>query len=320
MAALTPSQIRAVNAFVDTTVLKAQSGVSLNYEAFTQRVSQAQGKGYYAAMNDVSPIMKKSQGVLGGGYSLADVASVVYELNSERFGSGLKIAADDIADDRYGIYGPAAELLGRRMAQFPQLGAYELLKEGDQTTLNGRSILSVDGTAFFADTKYLNLRDASGGTYDNKLALALNTTNFKTVYAALAARTDQFAKPMGLQPNTLIVPPTLMTVAAEVVYSPTVAAGGWNIYGNEMLGKFGLSPIQIIVAPELEGDAAIWYLAAVEGSQKPIIFQETEPLHLETKLSESDDNRFFDDELIWLVKGRCQFGFGDPRRIIRSEG
>jgi len=318
--ALTPSQVRAVNTFVDTTVLAAQKSVKLNYEAFTQKVSQSVGRGLYAAMNDVSPILKKGQGAMGGGYALSDVASIVYELTSERFGSGLKISADDIADDLHGIYAPKAELLGRRMAQFPQLGAYELLKEGDQDTLNGRSILSVDGQSFFNDTKYLNLRDASGGTYDNKLALALNTTNFKTVYAALAARVDQFGKPMNLQPNVLIVPPVLMTAAAEVVYSPTVSGGGWNIYGNEMLSKFGMAPINIIVAPELNGDDAIWYLAAVEGSQKPIIYQETEALRLINKVSDTDDNSFVDDELIWLVKGRMQFGFGDPRRIIRSEG
>lgn len=320
MGSLTPSKIRALNAFVETQVLAASKAVKLNYEAFTVKVSQSVGKGLYAAMNDVSPILKKGQGSLAGGYMLSDVASIVYELTSERFGSGLKISADDVADDLHGIYAPKAEMLGRRMAQFPQLGAYELLKEGDQTTLNSRDITSVDGLAFFADAKYLNLRDASGGTYDNKLGLALNTTNFKTAYDALASRVDQFGKPMGLQPNLLIVPPVLMPAAAEVVYSPTVAAGGWNTYGNEMLSKFGMQQINIIVAPELAGDPAIWYLAAVEGSQKPIIYQETEPLRLIPKTSDTDDNAFFDDELIWLVKGRCQFGFGDPRRIIRSEG
>jgi phage major head subunit gpT-like protein len=98
----------------------------------------------------------------------------------------------------------------------------------------------------------------------------------------------------------------------------TISTGGQNTLSNAGLSVLGMPQIELIVAPELQDDAATWYLAAVSESSAPIVYQETEALEVIPKIDpKTDDNMFHNDELLWLAKGRAQFGFGDARRIVR---
>jgi phage major head subunit gpT-like protein len=316
--AITPAQIRNASVYVENGVFEAFDATLAPWEKIAKKVMADTGNGLYPGSAAFGEITRKSA---AGGYESESPVSFVYELKSERFGRRIEILADDAKDvAKLGVYADIIEKIGIRMKQFPYFGAYRLLKEGDQATLDGRSILCVDGLSFFNDAHLLNMRDTAAGTFDNLLTgTALNTTNFKTVYASLATRKDEAGKRMGLRPSTLYVPPTLMTAAAEVVYAPTVANGGFNIYGNEMLKMMGLAPIEIVVVEELEDDPTVWYLAANQGSKRPILWQETEALELIDNNSPTSEDMLKSDLLTYYVKGRSQFGFGDPRTIIRCE-
>jgi phage major head subunit gpT-like protein len=149
--------------------------------------------------------------------------------------------------------------------------------------------------------------------------LALNTTNFKTAYKELESRVDTQGKKMGLQPNALIVPPSLRFAAAEVLLAINASSGATNVYANEMLKLMGEAPISIHVVQELEADPTIWYLGAFAGDRRPMVWQETEALELIANNDPTSNNMFYDDKMVWLVKGRSQFGWGDPRILVRCE-
>lgn len=321
--ALTPAKIRNVNAIIDTMFMQARQNVPTNWRSIVRKKKLAIGKGLYSGQDDVPAISRKGP----DGYPFADVASKVYELNSDYFGSGLKMLAAHARDDLYGIYDKKIMLLGRRIERFPDEVSFNLLKEGDQTAFQGRNIKWIDNLAFFHATHLLNVNDAAKGTFKNLYtATALTPANFAIIYAKLMEMADTEGKKMGLVPNRLIVPPALWKTAADILEAPTISTGGYNVEANEALTKMGKSKVEIVVEPELAGDDGIWYLAAVEGSGAdgvaagPLIWQETEQIIIHPKIDpKTDDNLFFDDELLWLAKGASEFGWDDARRIIRCE-
>lgn len=57
----------------------------------------------------------------------------------------------------------------------------------------------------------------------------LNATAYNNAYAALQGMKGDYGRPLGLQPNLLIVPPTLRAKALEIVKAERDAAGATNI-------------------------------------------------------------------------------------------
>jgi phage major head subunit gpT-like protein len=286
----------------------------IRYGSVAAKIMADDGTGLYAAMDDLAPLTKKQ----AGSYQFDKASSFVYSLESDYFGIGLRMAIKDVRDDKLGIYATRADALGRRQAKFPDDEIFSLLKEGDTATYQGRSITWIDGQNFFSTTH--NMPNDVGVTFSNLITgSALTAANFQTAYARLMTFPDSKNKKLGLTPNKLIVAPANMKAGADILLAPTIAAGGYNVQSNEALQRMGLPMIELVVVPELAGDDGIWYLAAVEGDMAPMIYQVTEEIILQSKTAPTDDNVFYNDEFHWLLKGRVQFGWGDPRRIVRSE-
>ncbi|MBL8471348.1 MAG: Mu-like prophage major head subunit gpT family protein [Rhodocyclaceae bacterium] len=58
------------------------------------------------------------------------------------------------------------------------------------------------------------------------------------------------------------------------------------------------------------GTGPLWFLVVSSMPLKPLIYQEREAFNLVRKDTPSDDNVFFDKELIYGTDGRCNVGFG----------
>lgn len=58
----------------------------------------------------------------------------------------------------------------------------------------------------------------------------LNKTNYKTGFAAIEGMTGDYAKPLGLKPTHLIVPPTLREAGLEIVNAERDSAGATNVW------------------------------------------------------------------------------------------
>lgn len=78
---------------------------------------------------------------------IKSVAAHGYKIVNRKFESTVEVAADDIKDDQYGVYGPMVEDLGRAAAELPDEMVFSLLASGFTTAC-------YDGQNFF-DTDHL---------------------------------------------------------------------------------------------------------------------------------------------------------------------
>lgn len=318
MPTLIDTKIRNLQVLVDSEIMNGRRMVRPNWEAVAVKKTQAQTTGLYAWMNDIPLIQRKT----ANGYVRSGVSTQAFTLSSEEQGLFLEMKKSDFRDAAasgdLGKITDMATAFGRRIEEFPQDGVFGLLKEGDQSTLNGRSILAYDGLSFFNDSHYTNGRSSAGGTYDNNLtSTALSATNFAAAEAALALLPDNRGKALNQPVTHLIVPPQLATTGADILYARTVSTGGVNSNSNAERAARGLAPVELVVAPELGGDATTWYVCSRSMGRAPIIYQETEPLMVIPLIEETMPHVLYDNLYIWACKGECVFGFGDPRTTIR---
>jgi phage major head subunit gpT-like protein len=314
MPTLTPSQIRAINTFVDTGIMSGRRQVQPNWQAAAKKVSQSNGTGTYAWMNDIPNIVKKQL----PGYARAGVSSSSFQVYSEEQGLFLEIAARDVRDDNVGVYQNLPAALGRRIEEFPQRNVWRLFKEGDQSTFESRSILAHDGLSFFNDSHLTDGRTSGGGTYDNSLAsTALSKANFEVALAAMAVFPDQNGEVMNQKPTHLIVPPQLAVTGADILQAMTISTGGTNTSSAEYLRLRGQNPIELVIVPELSGDSTTWYLTCMSDERAPMIWQETEAISVISLTDPRDPNMVNDNMLVWAAKGESGFAFADPRCAIR---
>mgnify|MGYP001174196175 CR=1 FL=1 len=97
----------------------------------------------------------------------------------------------------------------------------------------------------------------------NVNTLALDATNFKTVYVASSLRMDDQGEQTGFMPTLLIVSPALEYEAAQLT-------GNRQLFGtpnNDINPYYGR--LQHIVVPWI--DSTAWYLAAAAEAHKPMI-------------------------------------------------
>ena len=101
-----------------------------------------------------------------GSRTIHEVSSQAFEITNKQFEGTIRIGRKDIVFDRYGIYGPVAQMLGGRAAELPDLLAFGLLAAGE-------SFKAYDGNSFFgthanytqggAAAQFINLQEPTGG-------------------------------------------------------------------------------------------------------------------------------------------------------------
>lgn len=312
----TAQRIREVNATVNSIARSVEGRASAQYKFIARTSTGGIGKVLYAAMDDVPTVGPKT----AEGYPKNDLSQQKpYELNSDYWGTTLRISEAEIDDDLYNIFGPRAQKIALRITNFPEEQTFKLLKQGINNTYLNRDIKWVDGLAFFHAAHTINPSKPSLGTYSNLLTLALDATNWVTAYTRLATMLDTEGEPLRIWPNRIIVPPQLENAAVQILWAQTVTTAGVNILSNQALAARGRPTVEIVVAHDLADEPTAWYVAYADGEMMPMIFQETKPLRLIPRLSPTDDNVYDNDEYEWRAKGRAQFGWGDPRLIVRSK-
>lgn len=295
---ITAASLRAAAVQVLTRIDQARSKVSSNWSQIAKKITSTSRSSLHSRMVDISPIERK-----GTGYKFGRLSSMAYELENDDWGTGIEIGVNDIADDLLHLYDERLDLLAKRIEQFPDDGIFQLLKDG-------LTALCIDGQPFFSDTHYADPNNIiAANTFDNKRSLALDVTNYNLHYADMLTFPDGKGRPMGLMPTHLIVPPQLRKTAKDIIEADTVSTGGENVNKGE---------VKLVVEPLLADQPTTWYLASADAGF-PLFVQEREALQTFVKNLPTDDNVFFDDVVKILTKGRGEFGYGIPQRMIYSK-
>jgi phage major head subunit gpT-like protein len=214
-----------------------------------------------------------------------------YQLENEPYELTVGVDRDDIEDDQLGVYNPLFEELGRNSQKWPD----QTLKTALQA---GTTNLGFDGVAFFASTHPLN---PAGNQANNFTGTALSATNFATVRAAMAGFTGEDGEPLGVNPDTLIVPPQLADTANTIVTAEFGASGATNIQRGQA---------KVVVVPELANAATTWYLADNSNAIKGLVWQLRKAPEFVSKTELTDDNVFFQKQFVWGVDARGVAGYG----------
>lgn len=232
--------------------------------------------------------------------------SADYAIKNKKFELTIGIKRDDIEDDSIGLYSPTLQMMGGQAKKHPDDLITDLFRLG-------QSMLCFDGQAFFS-ASHPTQKGAS--TYQNywSTGMALNAANYGIVRAAMRTILGDDGRPLGVNPNLLVVPPQLETTAFNIInaqfIAPTVATSG-NAAGVMQENPFK-GTANILVIDELGVDPTAWYLLDTSRPIKPFVFQERRP---PTTLAQTDltsDNVFNLGEYRYGVDSRDNAGFGLP--------
>ena len=217
-----------------------------------------------------------------------------YQVLNKKFEATVELQREDIEDDNLGMFTNAV-LPG--MAEAARKHPDVLLAAMLQS-----STVAFDNLSLFNDSHLTYAPVGSTQTYDNSFALALDATNFNTVWATMSSYIGENGLPLNVQPNLLIVPPQLKYMALSLMSSTTWAIPGTTqsaTIDNVLRGW-----ADVLVVPELANQPTTWYLADVSKAIKPFVFQERDAPEFVVRQNPDDPKVFAED--VFTYGTRCR--------------
>lgn len=287
MAMITPAALTALNTSFTAIYQRGYQAANPWYTQIATEVPSNTRSNTYGWMAKV-PLLREWIGPR----VLQNISSHVYTLTNRSYELTIVVDKEDWADENLGVYTPVFEQMGSAARKTPD----RLLR--DMIQANGASF---DGVPFFDPNHPLD----PAGVQSNTFGLALTAANYDTVRSTMFGFRGEDGQPLEVMPNLMVVPPQLEMTAKRIVNADLIAnAAGTAAETNVMQGS-----ATVLVLPELANQATRWYLFDVARPIKPFVWQQREPFTLVRKDAPTDDNIFFDRELIWGVDGRGAAGF-----------
>ena len=217
-----------------------------------------------------------------------------YSIKNKTWEASIAVDRAALEDDQYGQIKLRVQSLAEETKWHQDELVYTLLAAGFADTLG----VCYDGQYFFDDDH----SEGDSGTQSNVGSSSLDIDSLKATFIAMMKFKDDKGKPMGIIPDTLIIPADLQWTAQELILS---------VYGKDWIGqdnvmsKAGLS---IIVSPYLT-DTNDWILACTKRIVKPVIFQNRIPVEFDA-LEGNSENGFMRDQYVYGVRARYNVGYG----------
>lgn len=219
-----------------------------------------------------------------------------YRVPNLRFEDTIAISEDDVNDDQLKQFRPAVKSMGKVGALLDDELVFDMFNYGfTGTTGDGDDVKAYDGQPWFADSHTVGV-----STIDNKSTAALTTSSYATAYETLTsytAKADNLGKARPLARGfklMLVIPPTLLSDALDIVGVQLLSGGGTNKWYNTA---------EILMSPYLTSTTA-WFLVNVGSIIKPIFVQDREKLQIVEKTPGNDSDAFMYDEIIVGAKRR----------------
>lgn len=221
-----------------------------------------------------------------------------YAIKNKDFELTVGVPRNAIEDDKIGLYNPSIQMLGQSAALHPDQLVFTLLKDGFADKC-------YDGEPFFSTTHKVGKKNVS-----NKGTAKLSMEAYIAARAAIMSLTNSKGQPLGLIPDTLVVPPALDATARDILIADQI-----NGTKNTMQGT--ATPL---MAPQLAGNDSAWFLLCTKRPIKPLIYQQRKAAKFVAKTDEKDDNVFFSNKYLYGVDSRGNAGFGFWQMAYGSDG
>ncbi len=226
-----------------------------------------------------------------------------YSIKNKTWESTIAVDRAAIEDDQYGQIAMKAKMMGQSAVQHLDTITYGLLAAGFTS-------VCFDGQPYFGTHQQ---GDAQPQT-NHGIGL-LNSVNLQAAITAMMRFTDDRGRPMGIMPDTLVVPPELYWDAAALLNSAffpdAVVDASQHLAANTLKGLLKLTTTPFL------GDPSSWYLIDSKRVVKPIILQMRKDFDFQA-LEQNSETGFMRDVFYYGVRARYNVGFGDWRAAYGS--
>lgn len=242
------------------------------------------------------------------------IGSADYSLPNKDFADGIRVPRNKFLDDKLGLYGHNAEMLGMQAAKFPDKMCADRMKNGHTS---GADYKCFDGKAFFATDHPKSVNGQVSGTFSNyRTSTALTADNFASMYAAMQAFPGPDGEPLGIIPTRLTVPPALRTTALEIAAVGSTLIP--NSAGTASKSNVNAGIVEVEVLPELAGADATWYLGCHSWPIQPLIVQVRQMPGFDEIAGMESEHCKLKKELLYGSDGRFAFGYSFPHLMIKA--
>ncbi len=220
------------------------------------------------------------------------------------FESSIAVDRRALEDDQLGLIRLRVRDLASRVSQHRHQIVVGALTSGGTGT-------GYDGLSFFNTA-----HPVPGGTASNKSASGLSANALATAVSAMMQYPDDAGVPLGIVPDTLVVGPSQMWDAIELVESPVVVAKATGSTGtpptdyvNAFQGR-----LRLIVSPYITGaSASNWFLLDTKRPIKGVILQQRSDVPVEFTALEAtsgSESAWMRDRYFYGVRARYNVGYG----------
>lgn len=263
-------------------------GFQSTFEQFTTRVDGSGESFVHMVLVDGFPVIR--EWTQGSKYFKSPRAYKL-EVSRRRWERSVRVPLDDIEGDSSGVIAQRMGSWAGRVAQdLDKIVFDELL--GNPTGYDGVSLLN-------------NSHPNTGGTTDNLQTAAITFSLFNTARVAMREVADEDGEPIDIIPTLLVVGPDQERIAQEITGSDRwvgIDTSGAqdqtsNVNAAVLLPNFVGGSVSVISTPRITGNE--WFLMDTsKGDAKPFALVDFRTHQVTFKDDPSDDNVFFNDELL----------------------
>lgn len=220
------------------------------------------------------------------------------QIEDKVFEATLAVERRAIEDDQLDLI----RLRIREMASRVALHRHQMIVNA---MASGSSATAYDGNTFFGQ------RTVGNQVVSNFSDQGLNADSLQEAITTMMEVPDDQGEPMGVMPDTLLVGPSLMWAATELVESPVSVRreGGGTDFLNVFQGK-----LRVVVSPYLSGaNGSKWFLLDTKRPIRPIVLQQRSDVPVEftaLEASSGSESAFMRDLFLYGVRGRYNVGYG----------
>lgn len=280
---INPQTLRGIYVAFNTLFNKAFEAEDPLYKLIATVTNSTTDAETYAWLGDI-PGMREWI----GDREIQDLTASDYTIKNKDFELTVSVPRNAVEDDKIGLYNPSVQMLGQSAAQHPDKLILDLLASGFVAKC-------YDGKPFFSEEHMVGKKKVSNL---GKEELSMET--YIAARAAMMSFTNAKGEPLGLVPDTLVVPPALEAKARDILVADFI-----NGTKNTMQGT-----AKPLVVPRLAGHDKEWYLLCTSRPIKPLIMQQRKAPKFVSLTAETDENVFMKKTFIYGVDYRGNAGFG----------
>ncbi len=204
-----------------------------------------------------------------------------------------------IADNNLGLMQRNVELMGESAALKREIDGASVFNHAFSDTYAGADAVGLCSTAHPVSP------NKTGTTISNKFTLALNLPNLRTIREAMMAFEDDKGNPIGVVPDTILVPIGLQDDAIPIAGSPLDPTSANNAV-NPQSGR------RNVIMWHYLTDSNAWFVIDSRKMKRALFWFNREPLTINPKV---EDKTLV---LTWRAYMRYSYGFSDFRWIAGS--